>query len=81
MPHDDIVSALRAEPVHACPHPDCRLRLPSLIWACREHWQSLPPRIRQAIWWARREGEPSAIDATAQTALAYWRATDERLAA
>jgi hypothetical protein len=77
MPHDDST----------CPHPDCSRPVPELIWACPEHWQTLPPRIRQAIWWARHERSALGLEAAEQHALAGWQARgdappfEERLAA
>ena len=56
-----------------CPHPACSRPVPGMIWACPEHWQALPPRIRQAIWWARREDNAVALAGAAQTAFACWR--------
>ena len=53
-----------------------------MIWACPEHWQALPPGVRQAIWWARREDNTVALAGAVQTAFASWRArSDAALAA
>jgi hypothetical protein len=80
MPHDDIVPVPLHDALHGCPHPDCRRRVPGLIWACPEHWQALPPRVRQAIWWANLEQSASALETATASALACWRA-QERFAA
>jgi hypothetical protein len=73
MPADDIAPAPQPDALHACHHPDCRTRVPGLIWACPEHWQALPPRVRQAIWWANLEQSESAVEAARLSALAAWR--------
>jgi hypothetical protein len=80
MPADEITPMPPRNPFHACPHPDCRRRVPELIWACPEHWQALPPRVRQAIWWAGLEQSASGLEAATLKALACWRA-QERFAA
>jgi hypothetical protein len=35
---------------HVCPHPECEIRIPPNLFACRVHWYALPPEIRTAIW-------------------------------
>jgi hypothetical protein len=59
---------------HPCPHPDCARTLPALIWACDEHWQALPPTIRQGIWAASRGAGPQSLqlDRAEQAAFAFW---------
>ena len=59
---------------HACPHPDCTRTVPGLIWACSEHWQGLPPTIRQGIWAATRgAGQGSLqLDRAEREAFAFW---------
>ncbi len=80
MAADDFAPAPPREALHTCPHPECRRRVPGLIWACNEHWQALPPRVRQAIWWAKLEQSESALESARLSALASWR-TQERFAA
>jgi hypothetical protein len=64
--------------VHTCPHPECSRTVPSMMWACSEHWQALPPRIRQSIWAAfRLHGAGSfPLDRAEQHAFAYWGALE-----
>jgi hypothetical protein len=62
---------------HVCPHPTCAVMLPSLVWACTEHWQALPPTIRQALWGATRQFDASSLSqqVAAQHALDFWAAS------
>lgn len=32
-----------------CNHPECKTRIPRELYACRGHWYSLPPAIREKI--------------------------------
>ena len=59
---------------HECPHPDCARQVPPLMWACFEHWQALPPVIRQYIWTAGRgPADLTLVLRTAtERALAFW---------
>jgi hypothetical protein len=59
---------------HPCPHHGCSRAIPGLMWACLEHWQSLPPQIRQQIWAATRGAGPRALaqDAALDAACAFW---------
>jgi hypothetical protein len=34
---------------HDCAHPRCTKAVSSLVWACLEHWETLPPQIRKKI--------------------------------
>lgn len=63
-----------ADGTHECPHPACSRQVPPLMWACFEHWQSLPVEIRQNIWTAGRGREPRTLVLRTATehALAYW---------
>jgi hypothetical protein len=80
MSADDVTPLPLPDPLHVCPHPHCRKRVPALIWACAEHWQALPPPVRQAIWWANLEQSDSALESARKSALVSWRA-QERFAA
>jgi hypothetical protein len=59
---------------HVCPHPACAVTLPGLVWACTEHWQALPPTIRQALWGATRQFDSGSLSqqAATQRALDFW---------
>lgn len=59
---------------HACPHPECGCAVPSLMWACSEHWQALPPQVRQGIWASGRTAGPGSLQLqeAEERAFAYW---------
>ena len=67
--------------LHACPHPECSRAVPGLMWACFEHWQALPPAIRQGIWAATRGPGPGSLQLqeAEQRAYAYWGAIEQEL--
>jgi hypothetical protein len=56
------------EPLESAP------RVPGLLWACFEHWQELPPRIKQGISSAYYGPGPgsAALETAKQRAFAYW---------
>jgi hypothetical protein len=64
----------QGDALHTCPHPECSRTVPSLMWACLEHWQGLPPPIRQGIWSAiRTSGQGSLqLQNAEERAFAYW---------
>jgi hypothetical protein len=64
---------------HACPHPACGREVPDLMWACLEHWQSLPVSIRQDIWTPEEgpERRSLVVRTATERALAFWAATAE----
>lgn len=35
---------------HECPAPDCERAVPRHMLACRQHWFSIPKRLRDAVW-------------------------------
>lgn len=43
--------------VHTCHWPGCTRHVSPSMWGCAQHWRSLPPRIRHAIWAAYRDGQ------------------------
>ena len=68
-----------------CPHPDCKRTIPNHLYACRDHWFTLPEEIRQAIWraWRRFTGETyrtgdvegllADLEREQAKAVAYWK--------
>jgi hypothetical protein len=66
--------------LHPCPHPECSRTVPALMWACLEHWQGLPPPIRQGIWAATRTSGPGSLQLqnAEERAFAFWGAAIER---
>jgi hypothetical protein len=46
---------------HHCAHPRCAQRISGLVWACLEHWATLPPQIRKKISMHYREQGPSTL--------------------
>jgi hypothetical protein len=67
--------------VHACPHPECSRHVPALMWACLEHWQALPPPIRQGLWAAARTAGPGSpqLQGAEERAFAFWGAIEREL--
>jgi hypothetical protein len=67
--------------LHACPHPECSRTIPSLMWACLEHWQGLPPPIRQGIWAATRTSGQGSLQLqnAEERAFAYWGTIEREL--
>lgn len=58
---------------HRCPAAGCTKRVRDDVWACRDHWWSLPHRIRARL---SRPADPlapvDAHDAARADAVAYW---------
>jgi hypothetical protein len=54
-------------PTHECPAPDCAARVPFDVFACRPHWFTIPPLLRQRLWseWRRNPGADSYFAARA----------------
>lgn len=42
---------------HTCHWPGCRRVVPPRMWGCRNHWFTLPKRLRDAIWREYRPGQ------------------------
>lgn len=51
---------------HACHWPGCERQVPPAMWGCREHWFSLPKRLRDAIWAAYEPGQEIRLDPSPQ---------------
>ena len=56
-----------------CPHPDCTRTKPSNLFACRQHWFSLPAHIREKIT-IGFGGSSTAWSQGYEQAMNYWRA-------
>jgi hypothetical protein len=58
------------------PENESSPRVPGLLWACLEHWQELPPRIKQGISSAYHGPGPgsNALESAKQRAFAFWSA-------
>lgn len=41
---------------HECPAPGCEERCPFDRLACRQHWYSIPKKLRDALWRAWQVG-------------------------
>jgi hypothetical protein len=67
--------------MHPCPHPECSRTVPALMWACLEHWQGLPPPIRQGIWAATRTSGPGSLQLqnAEERAFAFWGSIEREL--
>jgi hypothetical protein len=67
--------------LHPCPHPECSRTVPALMWACLEHWQGLPPPIRQGIWAATRTSGPGSLQLqnAEERAFAFWGSIEREL--
>lgn len=57
---------------HECPAPGCTRRVPSIMYACRQHWFALPKSIRDEIWRAYRREPLSDEHVAAMQAAAEW---------
>lgn len=59
-----------------CPHPKCETVIHSTTFACRRHWFSLPPSVRNGInrSWRNvtRPGGIALLEAAQQKALDFW---------
>ena len=73
---------------HLCHWPDCGKPVPPKMWGCREHWFTLPKRLRDLIWDAYVPGQeitktPSAAYLAAakqvQTWIAAWKFAQKRM--
>jgi hypothetical protein len=42
---------------HHCHWPGCEKEVPPAMWGCREHWFTLPKRLRDMIWRYYRPGQ------------------------
>lgn len=59
---------------HTCPYPDCHKSVPGEMFACGQHWYTLPDAIRIEIWRAYRRhgvGSPELAEAHA-AAYEHW---------
>lgn len=66
--------------LHQCPHAGCTRRITSDLFACSQHWFTLPETIRTRIHRAYRNysrGGGTFADLTAAhaQALSFWRQT------
>lgn len=55
-----------------CPHPDCDAEVSSSTFACRPHWFSLPPGLRNRIWANFRSGDVDRILSGYDEAAQFW---------
>ena len=42
---------------HECHWPDCTRQVPPAMWGCRQHWFTLPKRLRDRVWAAYVPGQ------------------------
>lgn len=56
----------------ACPHPDCDVTIPPSLFACRDHWWSLPVELRARIWRSYRSGDVDRILDGYAEAAQHW---------
>lgn len=56
---DKVAHVKRAEQVrkHHCHWPGCGKLVPPAMWGCREHWFTLPVKLRDLIWETYRPGQ------------------------
>ncbi len=47
---------------HGCHWPGCNRQVPPAMWGCKEHWLTLPKRLRDRIWWAYEPGQEDRMD-------------------
>ena len=39
-----------AENEYVCRWPGCKKKIPSVLWACPDHWFLIPKALRRSIW-------------------------------
>lgn len=42
---------------HGCHWPRCKRAVPPKMWGCKEHWFTLPKRLRDKVWAAYAPGQ------------------------
>lgn len=42
---------------HTCHWPGCARAVPPKMWGCRNHWYTLPARLRNKVWRAYVPGQ------------------------
>lgn len=55
-----------------CAHPECNVDVEVNVYACRSHWFSLPPRLREEIQTTWRRRQYSHWTAAHREAQTYW---------
>lgn len=55
--------------MNRCPHPACDMLIPKNMYACREHWDDLPEKLKSDVWKGKREDKR------------LWLATDKKIKA
>ena len=69
--------------LHKCLHPECERQITTNLFACRNHWHSLPLEVRSAIWSAYEPGQeiggvsPEWLKA-ATKAIVWWRTHESK---
>ena len=61
---------------HDCHWPGCTKQVKPALWGCPQHWFTLPPSIRSAIWSAYRPGQEIYKNPSEQYLRAARRAQD-----
>lgn len=51
---------------HTCHWPGCNKQVPPAMWGCKEHWFSLPQRLRIKVWAAYRIGQEVKMNPSAE---------------
>lgn len=53
-----------SEDTHQCPAPGCTIEMARNLFACPNHWYSLPQHLRSAVntAWRRVSRDPSSIE-------------------
>ena len=53
---DYVRNAPQSRP-HICHWPNCGKQVPPAMWGCKQHWFTLPQRLRSKIWSTYRPGQ------------------------
>lgn len=67
--------------VHTCPAPDCSIRVPNRLYACRFDWYRLPAELKQKINETARMRILAPERRDALTAASQWYRDNPRAAA
>lgn len=57
----DYVRSQRQTRQHTCHWPDCQRQVPPAMWGCRQHWFTLPKRLRDLIWSTYEIGQEASM--------------------
>jgi site-specific recombinase XerD len=80
MVTEDTAARIQAQPQtrpHTCHWPECKVRVPAVMWACTPHWNALPMHLKDLInatYRPKQEalGTPSQAYTAVVSAVRLW---------